>query len=203
MRSQKLLESGTPLELLPNAQQKLAAEYLHIRTRGARTSVVFNLEACREAKRQFGFFALISNRRKDPFDCLRVYRRRTLIELCFEDYKDKTDGSRPRVLSADALQGRMFVQLVALCCLEFLSGEIQALKNTLGLETGSKAHDRKEILDAERKPRTWLENTSLHHVLQWFDTVESMDVSIKLRRRRWNTETTARDRLLPERLGID
>lgn len=194
-----LLETGTSLEELPKGQQKLAAEYLCINARGQQTKVNFNVEACREAKRRFGFFALLSNNRPDPFDCLRIYRRRTLIELCFEDYKDKTGGKRPRVWSSDALQGRMFVQFVALCYLEFLARRVQMLKDTLGQDNGDKT---KSELDAEKKLRVWLENTSLHHVLQWFDTVESTVVSIKQRPRRWNTETTARDRLFLEKLGV-
>ena len=198
-----LLEAGTPLKLLTKAQQRLAAEYLCIKERGGKTSVAFNVEACREVKRRFGFFALVSNKRKDPFDCLRTYRRRTLIELCFEDYKDKTGGSRPRVWSADALQGRMFVQFVALCYLEFFAESIQVLKDSLGQETGDKGHDVKQVLDAEKKLKTWLENTSLHHVLQWFDTVESTEVSARQRRRRWNTETTIRDRLFLKKLGVE
>ena len=194
-----LLEAGTPLELLTKGQQKMVSECLCLKTRSGKTAVSFNVEACREKKRRFGIFALISNKRRDPFDCLRTYRRRTLIELCFEDYKDKTGGSRPRVWSADALQGRMFVQFVALCYLEYLAGKIQTLRDTLGQNMDSTS---KTVLNAENKLKSWLENTSLHHVLQWFDTVESTEVSIQQRRRRWNTETTARDRLFLEKLGI-
>ena len=67
-----LLEAGTPLTLLTETQQKLAAKYLHVKGRGGKTTVTFKVESCRQAKRRFGFFALISNRRKDPFDCLRT-----------------------------------------------------------------------------------------------------------------------------------
>ena len=97
----------------------------------------------------------------------------------------------------------MFVQFVALCYLEFFAEKVQMLKDSLGQENGDETHDTKKQLDDEKKLRTWLENTSLHHVLQWFDTVESTEVSTKQRRRRWNTETTIRDRLFLTRLGIE
>ena len=97
----------------------------------------------------------------------------------------------------------MFVQFVALCYLEFFAEKVQALKDSLGQENGDEAPDKKQQLDAEKKLRTWLENTSLHHVLQWFDTVESTEVSAKQRRRRWNTETTMRDQLFLNKLGIE
>lgn len=197
-----LLESGTSLEELPDDLRDLTERYMHIKTHAGKTTVTFNIEACRDKKKRLGFFALIANKRRDSFDCLCEYRRRTLIELCFEDYKDKTDGSRPRVWSSDALQGRMFVQFVALCYLEYFAGMIKELKETLGCPNGDEQHDKKAVLAAEKKLRSWLENTSLHQVLQWFDVVETTDVSVKQRQRRWSSEMTARDQLFLEKLGV-
>ena len=69
-------------------------------------------------------------------------------------------------------------------------------------KNGDKAHDTREILNNELKLRSWLCNTPLYLQLQWFDTVESVDVSVKLKNRRWTTEITARDALYLQKLGV-
>lgn len=45
-------------------------------------------------------------------------------------------------------------------------------------------------------------NTPLYLQLQWFDTIESVNVSVKLKNHRWTTEMTSRDALYLEKLGV-
>jgi len=97
---------------------------------------------------------------------------------------------------------RATVQFVSLCYYEYFSEEIRRLKQSLGTQTGEPDHDKKAVLDAEKKLKSWLNNTSLYLQLQWFDTVESVDVSAKLKARRWTTEITSRDSLYLEKLGV-
>ncbi len=97
----------------------------------------------------------------------------------------------------------MFVQFVSLCSYEYLNEEIRKLKDTLGKENGDAAHDTRAILESEQKLRSWLCDTPLYLQLQWFDTVESVDVSTKLKHRRWTTEITARDELYLQKLGVN
>ena len=104
--------------------------------------------------------------------------------------------------SADALRGRLFTQFVALCYYEYLSEEIRRIKLTLGVANGDPLHDTKKVLDLEKKLKHWLKESSIHTVLQWFDTVEGVDVSSKLAKKRWTTEITLRDKLFLEKLGI-
>ena len=96
----------------------------------------------------------------------------------------------------------MFVQFVSLCYYEYLSEEIRKLKNSLGKPNGDQEHDSKKNLELEKKLNTWLKNTPIYLMLQWFDTVESVKVSNKLQSIRWNTEVTARDRMLLDKLGV-
>jgi transposase len=198
----KLLEAGTAVnELSPSAQEKVK-KYFTIKTWGRKTTVISNDKAIKEAYRYHGYFALISNKEKDPFECLRKYRQRETIESFFEAMKQHADGTRTRVWNADTLRGRMFVQFIALCYYEYLNEEIRKLKSTLGVETGDKAHDTKDNLDRERKLKSWLSNTPLYLQLQWFDTVESVEISAKLKRKRWTTEITLRDAMYLEKLGV-
>ncbi|MDR1060991.1 MAG: transposase, partial [Clostridiales bacterium] len=75
-------------------------------------------------------------------------------------------------------------------------------KDRLGIETGDKAHDTKDILKKERALKSWLSNTPLYLQLQWFDAVESVEVSTKLKKRRWTTEITERDAMYLKKLGV-
>lgn len=197
-----LLEAGTPIDELSGSAQAKARKYFVVRKWGNKITVVPNNKAITEANKYHGYFVLVSNKEKDPFECLRKYRKRETIESFFEAEKQHADGTRVRVWNADTLRGRMFVQFVSLCYYEYLNEKIRKLKDILGKKTGDKVHDTKEILDNELKLRSWLCNTPLYLQLQWFDTVESVDVSVKLKNRRWTTEITARDALYLQKLGV-
>ena len=57
-------------------------------------------------------------------------------------------------------------------------------------------------IEAERKLKSWMENTPIYLQLQWFDTVENVKVSSILTSKRWTTEITSRDALYLEKLGV-
>lgn len=197
-----LLEDGTPIEELSASGQEKAAKYLQIRRYGSKITVVFNEKAIHEHKEEHGYFALISNCEKDPFECLRKYRRRETIESFFESGKQRADGTRTRVWSTDALRGRLFVQFVSLCYYEYLSEAIRGMKRSLGVENGDPEHDTKDNLRLESRLKSWLGNTPVYLALQWFDTIEEVKISSKLRAKRWTTEMTRRDRLFLQMLGV-
>ena len=201
MELKKLVEVGEEVTLTETALKKVD-RYLMIKRRAGVSKVTFNEEACAEAKKYHGYFALVSNCEKDPFEALLLYRKREYVESCFRNLKRRADGEKPRVWSTDALRGRLFTQFVALCYHEYLSEEIRKMKLTLGVANGDPQHDTKKVLDLEKKLKHWLEESSIHTVLQWFDTVEGVCVSSKLAKKRWTTEITQRDKLFLEKLGI-
>lgn len=196
------LEEGTSVEELSASGQENAAKYLQIRHYGSKVTVAFNEKAIRELKEEHGYFALVSNCEKEPFECLRKYRRRETIESFFESGKQHADGTRMRVWNTDTLRGRLFVQFVSLCYYEYLSEAIRDMKKSLGIENGVPEHDQKENLKLESRLKSWLGNTPLYLILQWFDTVEEVKISSKLRAKRWTTEITKRDRMFLEKLGV-
>ena len=79
----------------------------------------------------------------------------------------------------------------------------EQLKQSLGKNNGDTEHDTKTVLDAENKLKSWLENTPLYLQLQWFDTVERVEISNKLKSKRWITEITSRDSLYLKKLGVN
>jgi transposase len=197
-----ILEEGKAVEELSDNAQYKASRFLYIRHYGSKVTVSFNEKAIAEQKEYHGYFTLVSNCEKDPFECLRKYRRRETIESFFEFGKQHTDGSRTRVWSAGTLRGRMFVQFVSLCYYEYLNETIRQMKSTLAKKNGDPDHDKKDNLTMETKLKTWLQNTPVYLTLQWFDTVEEVKVSTKLLSKRWTTEITQRDRMFLNKLGV-
>ena len=194
-------EGGRIEELSENAQSKVA-QYMIVRHYGSKATVVFREKEIQELKDSHGYFALVSNCEKDPFECLRKYRRRETIESFFEAGKQKADGARTRVWDTNRLRGRMFVQFVALCYYEHYSELLRQMKQSLARENGDPEHDLNENLKLEAKLKTWLSNTPVYLTLQWFDTIEEVRVSTKILSKRWSTEMTQRDRLFLEKLGM-
>jgi len=198
----RIIEEGTDTDGLSKTASDNVKKYLHIRRWGSKTHVTFNEAACSETKEYHGYFALVSNCEKDPFECLRKYRKRETIESYFESMKRRADGTRVRVWGTDTLRGRMFVQFVALCYYEYLGNEVRNVKQPLGIKNGDPKHDTEAVLKLERKLKGWLDNTPIYLILQWFDTVEGVKVSSKLLTKRWTTEITARDKLFLDKLGV-
>jgi transposase len=194
-----LLERSEPLS---EAAQKKADKYLTTKKSGSSVRVGYNEKACAEAKRYHGYFALVSSSEKDAFAALAKYRKREHIEEYFRSAKQHADSTRARVWDADTLRGRMFVQFIALCYYEHLSEEVRKMKLSLGKETGDPEHDTKAVLGLEKKLKSWLDNTPLYLQLQWFDVVEGVEVSSKLRSRRLAADVTKRDALYLEKLGV-
>ena len=195
-----LIESGTPVNELPESSQKKVSKYMKLRTWGNKTTVTFKDKACQDAYKYHGYFCIVSNKEKDCFEALRKYRSRETIESFFESGKQRADGTRTRVWGSDTLRGRMFVQFVALCYYEYFSNQLRMMKPTLG----SRDNDlTQHELDVEDKLKSWMNNTPVYLQLQWFDTVEEVKISSELRSKRWNTEVTERDRLYLTKLGMD
>ena len=197
-----LIEDGATEEDLSDSAVEKARRFLHIRRYGSKCTVTFNEKEIVQQKKYHGYFALVSNCEKDPFECLLKYRQRETIEFFFESGKQRADGNRTRVWSSECLMGRMFVQFVALCYYEYLSEQLRQIKQSLASEIANPENETSETLKIKKKLLSWMKNTPVYLTLQWFDAVEEVNVSTKLLSRRWTTELTARDRLFLSKLGV-
>ncbi|MBS4455416.1 IS1634 family transposase [Tuanshanicoccus lijuaniae] len=74
----------------------------------------YNNEAIKVKKGNFGYFVLMSSFKKDVWDILSLYRNKELIEDAFHNLKDRLNMRRMRVSSERGLEGKMFVQFIAL-----------------------------------------------------------------------------------------
>lgn len=73
-----------------------------------------------EMERSYGFFALISNGIKDPLEALEIYRTKDLIEKAFGNLKERLNLRRTSVSSDENLEGKLFVQFIALIYLSYI-----------------------------------------------------------------------------------
>ncbi len=77
--------------------------------------ISYNNEAVsKHIKKYTGFFVLLSNSIKDSITALQVYRDKDKVEKSFNDLKNQLDMKRLRMHSAARVDGRLFVQFIAL-----------------------------------------------------------------------------------------
>jgi hypothetical protein len=114
--SQAVMEGGCSEQ-----QQAMADTYLHVHTTPARgTKVSYNEAAIREHTAQFGYFVLLSNDIKDPKQALWIYRNKDVVEKAFGNLKNRLNMRRPNVSSEESLEGKVFVQFVALMLVSWI-----------------------------------------------------------------------------------
>jgi transposase len=78
-----------------------------------------------KAKRYLGFFALISNEKMDEVTALEPYRNKDVVEKAFGNLKGRLNTRRTLVSSEHSLDGKLFVQFVALIYLSYLKKQMQ------------------------------------------------------------------------------
>ncbi|MDR3910651.1 MAG: transposase, partial [Sutterella sp.] len=194
----KDLEDGVE-EFRPAAQKQIDS-YLTVKRTAKGVKVDFKMDEIEEAKRYWGYFVLVSNEIKDPFDALKAYRSREKIEELFATYKDSFDGRKPRTWYPENLYGRQFAQFVGLGYHCFLAKRILDVKKALSeKETEGKT---KEELSLEAKLLAWLNQHSLIQILDWFRCVDYVAATGNASASKWTTETTRRDQLFLKMLDV-
>jgi len=88
--------------------------------------VQYNDVAIEKHRNQYsGFFAILTNKIKEPVETLIVYRDKDPVEKCFDDMKNQLDMKRLRVHSADAMDGRLFIQFIALIYMSAIRNQLR------------------------------------------------------------------------------
>ena len=83
-------------------------------------SITPKQEAIAGTEKNYGYFALISNGVKDPLEALEIYRSKDMIEKAFGNLKERLNMRRTSVSSDENLEGKLFVQFVALIFLSYI-----------------------------------------------------------------------------------
>lgn len=119
---QEELESG---QRHPD-HEKQYAKYFELKTTPVRgIKVIAREDALAEAKRNYGYFALLSNDIKEPVKALETYRKKDMVEKAFNNLKERLNLRRVAVSSEQSLDGKLFVQYLALIYLSYIAKRMQ------------------------------------------------------------------------------
>ena len=101
-------------------------KYFEIRETPKRgISLSYKQEAINAARERYGFFVLISNEVKDPVAALSLYRMRDVIEKAFWNIKERLNLRRTLTSSESSLEGKLFVEFVALIYLSYIKKKME------------------------------------------------------------------------------
>lgn len=113
-------------EILTNQRtqehESLYQKYYDIRTTAVRgTTIIPKQDAITEIEKNYGYYALMSNDIKDPLEALAIYRLKNLAEKAFHNLKERLSLRPTSVSSEQNLEGKLFVQFLALIYLSYIS----------------------------------------------------------------------------------
>ncbi|WP_168120760.1 IS1634 family transposase [Paenibacillus sp. HB172176] len=134
------------------AHEKAYAKYFTIKSTPKRGTVVkAKQEAIDAAAQNYGYFALLSNEIKDPIQALALYRNKDVIEKAFGNLKDRLSFRRMEVSSERSLDGKLFVEFVALIFLSYLKKVMQE-KNLFQRYTMQGLLDDLDVIECYQRP---------------------------------------------------
>ena len=185
--------------ILDKDDKAFAEKYMKIRYWGNRiTEIKPNRTAIQKRSRYHGFLVLVSRKEKDANRALEKYRAREYVEEDIKNGKYHAGTNHPRVWTDDTLDGQMLVQFLSQSMHESFASMLRVQKETLAIANGDADHDSRENLQLEKALKNWLRKNSMNGILNWFDAIQRTEVD----GRHWRTETSKRDRLFLEKLGV-
>lgn len=127
--SRKIQDWKTELESKQeiNGQPKDYEKYFIIKETPVKGRKVFiNSEAVETFRnKRAGYFILVSNDEKDSKEALEVYRKKDVVEKTFDNLKSSLDSKRMRTHSKETMQGRFFLQFLALVIMMGIQNKMQ------------------------------------------------------------------------------
>jgi transposase len=128
------------------------AKYFEIKTtpkRGAQILVKEDVVAL--VKRYYGFFALITNETMNAVTALELYRNKDVVEKAFGNLKERLNMRRMLVSSEQSLDGKLFVQFVALIYLSYIKKQMQQTDLLMNYSTDTLL-DKLDVIECFMEP---------------------------------------------------
>jgi transposase len=148
MALRRELESG---KRIPE-HEKQYKKYFAVKTtpkRGTRATV--KEEAILQVKKYFGFFALLTNETMDAVTALEIYRNKDLVEKAFGNLKERLNLRRTLVSSEQSLEGKLFIEFVALIYLSYIKKRMQ-MSDLFKRYTIQGALDKLDVIECFEAP---------------------------------------------------
>ena len=162
------LESGETVA----EHEKLYSKYFEVSNTPKRgIKVIPKQDEIDEVVKHYGFFALLTNDVKDPVEALYLYRSKDLVEKAFGNLKEHLSFRRMEVSSELSLDGKLFVEFIALIFLSYIKKLMQDQKLFRNY-TMQGLLDELDIIDCYEQPG---------HELRWGEiTQKQMELFKKL-----------------------
>ena len=103
------------------------------------------------AHERYGFFVLISNEVKDPVTALSLYRMRDVVEKAFWNVKERLNLRRTMTSSESSLEGKLFVEFVALIYLSYIQKKMEE-KGLFATYTLHELLDELDVIECFMEP---------------------------------------------------
>jgi len=104
-----------------------------------------------QAKSRFGFFVLLSNEVKTSRMALEIYRNKDVVEKAFGNIKERLNGKRMLVSSDASLEGKLFVEFLALIYLSYIKKQMSE-KNLFNQFTIQGLLDEVDLIECFTEP---------------------------------------------------
>jgi transposase len=127
------LRSGKRID----AHKNLYSQFFDVAENG---TVTPKNRAIDDKKAEFGYFALLSNENLSAFNALKIYRKKDVVEKAFANIKDRLNMRRLNVSSETSLDGKLFVEFIALII-------ISQMNNVMNDKNLRKQYTFHELLD--------------------------------------------------------
>ena len=124
-------------------------EVKHTPVRGVK--VIPIQTAMDQAKSRFGFFVLLSNEIKDSQMALEIYRNKDVVEKAFGNIKERLNCKRMLVSSDASLEGKLFVEFIALIYLSYIKKQMSE-KNLFNQFTIQGLLDEVDLIECFNEP---------------------------------------------------
>lgn len=119
------LISGNHIE----QHRELYEKYFIVSTTAKRgTTAEVKADVVARRKRYMGFFVLISNETMTAIEALNIYRNKDVVEKAFGNLKERLNLRRALVSSEESLEGKLFVEFIALIYLSELQNRMRSHK---------------------------------------------------------------------------
>ena len=177
MFDKKLIEYKK--EILTNkrvkSHQSFYDKYFIIKTTRRGIKVEVKKDVVKQTQRNYGFFVLLTNEKMDAIKALQLYRNKDVVEKAFGNLKDKLSMRRLLVSSEKSLDGKLFVEFIALIFLSYIKKQMQ-VKNLFKDYTIQTLLDKIDVIECFEYPNTKLRVGEILEKQK--EIFEAMDVDI-------------------------
>lgn len=148
MALRRELESG---KRIPEHEAQYK-KYFDVKTTPKRgTKATVREDVVLQAKKYFGFFVLLTNETMDAVTALEIYRNKDLVEKAFGNLKERLNLRRTLVSSEQSLDGKLFIEFVALIYLSYIKKQMQ-VSNLFKKYTIQSALDKLDVIECFEAP---------------------------------------------------